>query len=89
MPRKNLSQAAGTGVTHLQDAVRQVTAELITQLKNDIGTGTANGQTRLLFPNGIDLIHVIVETPVAKVELKVAGSKSAKLLAAASAGKED
>lgn len=89
MPLKNVTKATATGVNDLQEAAKKATAELIAQLKNDIETGTANGKTRLLFPDGIDLIHVIVETALAKVEVKVAGAKSAKLVAADSIQRED
>lgn len=89
MPLKNVTKATATGVDDLQEAAKKATSDLIAQLKNDIETGTANGKTRLLFPDGIDLIHVIVETALAKVEVKVAGSKSAKLVAADSMEKED
>lgn len=78
MPRKNETDAAAAGVDDLRKAVTEVTEKLLAQLKAGTEKGAGQGQTRLLFPNGIDLIHVVVETTVATIDVKVAGPDSAK-----------
>src|SRR5690349_15697767 len=72
----------------VEKATRDVLGAVFNNLK-DSATVKAEGQTRLFFPNGIELISVTLKVNAkdgVDVEVKVAGEKGIKMVAAARAG---
>src|SRR5262245_13799203 len=71
---------SGDDVVAVEKSTRQVIAALFENLKTNAGV-PADGSTRLFFPNGIELISVIVKVNVkdgVDIEVKVAGEKGVK-----------
>lgn len=61
----------------ITDAVQRLMAHTVSELKANAVTQPA-GESRLFFPNGIELISIVVKVGPADVELTIAGEKGAK-----------
>jgi hypothetical protein len=71
---------SGDDVGAVEKSTRQVLAAVFENLKTSAGV-KADGPTRLFFPNGIELISVVVKLNVKEgidVEVKIAGEKGIK-----------
>ena len=61
--------------TDVADTVGKLLDKVVTQIKG-VAVAPPSGETRLFFPDGIDLISVIVKVGPADVEVKIAGPRS-------------
>jgi len=74
------SKLADDRIVEVEKSTREVLTSVFESLKNNVGV-KADGPTRLFFPNGIELISVIVKVNVKDgidVEVKIAGEKGIK-----------
>jgi hypothetical protein len=73
----NENQSSLAPVNDITNAVQQLLQKTLTDLKGSVATHAA-GEPRLFFPNGIELISVVVKIGPADVEVTIAGEKGIK-----------
>jgi len=66
-----------TGPKELSDAAQSITEKIVSELK-DAGSRADAAEPRLFFPEGIELISVVVKVGPADVEVTIAGAKGVK-----------
>jgi hypothetical protein len=80
------SEISQTIASDLTKPVRDLLADIVTQLKNTAANKDAS-EPRLFFPSGIELIDVHVKVGPADVEVKIAGQKGVKETQSPTTGK--